>query len=67
MFLSKWTYVGLMIWAVISGLLSSDEVTIFMADVILFVGSMICFEIRMLREESEERGRRWQEKKQSTK
>ena len=58
MFLSKWTYVGLMIWAVISGLLSSDEVIIFMADVILFVGSMICFEIRMLREESEERGRK---------
>lgn len=56
MFLSKWTYVGLMIWAISSGLLSSDNETIFIVDVILFVGSMICFEIRMLREESEERG-----------
>ena len=58
MFLSKWTYVGLMIWAVISGLLDSDNETIFIADVILFVGTMICFEIRMLREESEERGKK---------
>jgi hypothetical protein len=30
----------------------------------LFVGSMICFEIRMLREESEKRGEKWQKKKQ---
>lgn len=60
MFLSKWTYVGLIIWAISSGLLSSDNETIFIADVILFVGSMICFEIRMLREESEERGKKWE-------
>lgn len=58
MFLSKWTYVGLMIWAVISGLLSNSDEVIFIADVILFIGSMICFEIRMLREESEERGKK---------
>jgi hypothetical protein len=59
MFLSsKWTYVGLAIWAISLGLLSSDNETIFIADVILLVGSMICFEIRMLREESEERGKK---------
>lgn len=56
MFLSKWTYVGFMICAVILSLFSSE--TIFVANVILFVGSMICFEIRMLREESEERGKK---------
>jgi hypothetical protein len=58
MFLSKWSYVALMIWSAISGLFMSSDETIFIADVILFVGSMICFEIRMLREESEERGKK---------
>lgn len=59
MFLSKWTYVGFMICAVILSLFSSfSSETIFVANVILFVGSMICFEIRMLREESEERGKK---------
>lgn len=57
MFLSKWTYVGLMIWFFISlstiGEVSDDTMAII--NVILLGCSMICFEIRMLREE-EERG-----------
>lgn len=57
MFISKWSYVALMIWAVISGIFAtSDEFVI--ANTILFMGSLICLEIRMLREDSEERGRR---------
>lgn len=57
MFISKWAYVTLMIWASISGFFAtSDEVVI--ANTILFMGSLICLEIRMLREESEERGRK---------
>lgn len=56
MFISKWAYVALMIWAVISGIFAtSDEFVI--ANTILFMGSLICLEIRMLREESEERGK----------
>lgn len=58
MFLNKWTYVALMIWFFIS-LLTIGEVsddTMAIINVILFGCSMICFEIRMLREESEERG-----------
>ena len=57
MFISKRAYVALMIWASISGIFAtSDEFVI--ANTILFMGSLICLEIRMLREESEERGRK---------
>lgn len=57
MFISKRAYVVLMIWASISGIFAtSDEFVI--ANTILFMGSLICLEIRMLREESEERGRK---------
>lgn len=56
MFISKKAYVALIIWSSISGIfITSDEIVI--ANTILFIGSLICLEIRMLREESEERGK----------
>ena len=49
---NKWTYVVLMIWFIISSLtigkVSDDAMAII--NVILFGCSMICLEIRMLRE-----------------
>lgn len=56
MFISKKAYVALIIWSSISGIfITSDAIVI--ANTILFIGSLICLEIRMLREESEERGK----------
>lgn len=57
MFISKKAYVALIIWSSIFGIfVPSDEIVI--ANTIIFMGSLICLEIRMLREESEERGKK---------
>lgn len=57
MVIDKRAYAVLMIWAVISNIFAtSDEFLV--ANTILFMGSLICLEIRTLREESEERGRK---------
>lgn len=58
MFLNKWNYVVLMVWFVISSLIIGEvsDDTMVIINTILLGCSMICFEIRMLREESEERG-----------
>lgn len=58
MVIDKRTYVVLMIWAVISNIFATSSDEFLIANTILFMGSLICLEIRMLREESEERGRK---------
>ena len=49
---SKWTYVALMTWFIISSLTISEvsDDTMVIINVILFGCSMICLEIRALRE-----------------
>ena len=53
MFISKWSYVGIMLWCVISALMikevSDDAMVILNA--IIFGSSVICLEIRRLAEE----------------
>ena len=60
MFISKWSYVAFMFWCVISALIINNvsDDTMVIVDAIIFGSSAICFEIRMLREESEERGKK---------
>ena len=55
MFISKWSYVGLMVWCVISALMIGDvsNDTMVIMDAILFGSAAICFEIRELREQLE--------------